>query len=279
MFFLLLKYLTKPPDTRARQVLQDAPSQEITFKNNSSFSGVAIIEYARDKLFITDDNYALVVDEYILFLKQQNLFLNPYTQTEISENDFLKLLKIPQIKSANEILIAQQIHCAKYISKTTIDQLAKLAKGLLNKHDIVTENNSVPVAEKAYQEFHSYYTRLSDIERESLNNYWIGNWTGTFVLAGFVSGMRAMTFGSLYESFDSSCVHSVAGSIIKLIKQLNPGYSLGFDNPIAYSISYSIGRSNFFESKAYLARHDENPNKQATFINQAKNIFQRCIRN
>ena len=79
----------------------------------------------------------------------------------------------------------------------------------------------MPEAQKAYLKFNEYYQSLSNEERTALNDYRIKGWK--FMLLGLTGliGMSPTSFGVLYESMDRSCAHSVAGSFIQMLIQLD----------------------------------------------------------
>src|SRR3990167_580974 len=180
------------------------------FRNQTSLYGDTLSEYGEHELFITDTKYCFVVKEYLIYLESKHSFLNPYTNSPLSDNDIKRLMQYPAIQKETEILEAKQKYCASKISQNTIAALVKLASGLLNKKEIYAVGGEVPLAQKAYVEFNAYYNSMPIDERECLNNYWIGGWTTNLVLG--VHGMGPIKFIDLYQSLDLSCVHTVGGS-------------------------------------------------------------------
>lgn len=185
-----------------------------TFQNQTTLEGNALNRYPKRRLIIID-NYCLFVDDLIKHYKLTNKKENPYTLTPLTE----AVLSHPCFSSALKATESDQICNAIKITPETRNQLALLVKGMLNPKEISRSGGSMPEAQEAYLKFNAYYQSISDEERTALNDYRIRDWR--FMLPGLL-GMSPTTFGTLYESMDRSCTHSVAGSFIQMLLQLDP---------------------------------------------------------
>lgn len=198
-----------------------------------------LYHYPKKLLFITEDNYCFLIDDLVNIIRAQNNLYNPYTNQQLSENDAARLMNIPKItKSFHGIKIKQQ-YCAKKITPDTIEELKQLAEGLLNEDEITNGRGfAVPISQKAYEKFNNYYQSLDEREREALNNYWIDGWSFVFLSQGMISGKNPVKFEDLYQSINASCVHSIGGSIVKMVLQLDPNATF---NPTSFEVKQVIG--------------------------------------
>ncbi len=157
----------------------------------------------------------MLIDDLVKNYQETNKLENPYTRAALSHD----LLSSPLFSSVLKATAKYQSEIASKITPETRRQLALLVKGLMNPIEIYRSGEDLPIAQQAYLTFNDYYQSLGDEERTALNEYRIQGYS--FMLPG-LSGMSSTTFGTLYESMDRSCAHSVAGSFIQTLLQLNP---------------------------------------------------------
>jgi hypothetical protein len=218
------------------------------FKKDSAISGDRLIHFPKNKLFVTEDSFCFPIDELLKMLTAQNRFYNPYTMKDLSSQDIERLLSIPEVKDANSNAKLQQTYFASKISRATLNELVKLAEGLLNAGEITYGSRArVPRAQQGYEKFNSYYQSLDALERKAVNNYWIDGWSTVDVSDGYIKGMRSTKFEGLYQSFGESCVHSIAGSIVKMVLMLNPRATFGVSSSDAIEFIAKIRKTHNLE--------------------------------
>lgn len=184
------------------------------FHNQTTLEETALIGYPKDRLVVVD-NYCLLIDDLVKHYLSTNKTENPYTLEPLP----VEVVSHPCFSSMYKATEYYQSSISAKIGPETRNQLALLVKGMLNSSEIFQGSGSMPEAQNSYLNFNDYYQSLSNEERTALNEYRISGWR--FMLPAY-SGMSPTTFGTLYESIDRSCAHSVAGSFIQMLLQLDP---------------------------------------------------------
>lgn len=213
------------------------------YVNQTTLVGEWIVGYPKSNCFYSEDHYCFLIDELFAILKNQNKLYNPYTKSPFSDNDLSRLLTYPSIKNLKDKRELNNVYLESKISADTRLHLKKLALGLLNKNEIQHGlYYSVPISQKAYETFNHYYQDLSVGEQKALNDFWIDAWDTVVVyyIDGVITGLGPVKFGDLYEQMNQSCIHSIAGSLIKMVLQLNPDSTFEIDSFAANRLINSI---------------------------------------
>lgn len=205
------------------------------YQNMESLGGTPLSHYQANQLFETKDHYCFVIEELIQILINQNRFYNPYTGLDLDKEDIQKLMQLPEVIHQQNIMQLNQRYCVSRISNETLKALMQLAIGILNVYDAyASSSDSVRHAQAAYERFNAYYLSLKEDERVALNDFWIDEWSYFFYWGLTVSGMKSQTFGELYSSMNDSCIHSVAGSLFKMVFQIHPKAEFDLDRHPLY---------------------------------------------
>jgi hypothetical protein len=197
--------------------LSDKYTEEeiIGFHNQTTFIELnSLSRYPKQRL-VVENNHCMLIDDLVKNYQRRNKLENPYTRAPLSHD----VLSSPLFSSVLKATAKYQSEIASKITLNTRSQLALLVKGLMNPVEINRGGGALPVAQQAYLRFNDYYQSLSNEERTALNEYRI---QGYSLMLPYISGMSSTTFGTLYESMDRSCAHSVAGSFIQMLLQLDP---------------------------------------------------------
>ncbi len=188
-----------------------------SYRNEASLELRPFSEYPGNHLFVTEDNYCLIVEEVAQLLRNQFCFYNPYTQVRLSDADRDRLLEVPQIARCWQELRQQQADNASKISEETVRELVVLAEGCLNRAESDHMPSApVPNAQGALDRFAEYYGNLAEEERGALDDYWVPQ------SLSFDFNSKTMKFGDFYCFLDQNCMHSVGIQIVQMVRQLNP---------------------------------------------------------
>jgi len=196
-------------------LLDAAYYPEPEWKNETTIHLDPLINFPKNRLFVTADNFCFLIEDLVMLAKSGKRFVNPYTKLPFSFEDCRQMAE----RSGNS-QIDQYAYALRITSKTL--NLLKEAVERYFETYCIDDDHFTPFTffDPAFER---QLSSLDRNERMALDAIYILPWKSfktDWMIA--VGGIEGMTFEELYSDKESLNPSTFIGSLVKLITQIDP---------------------------------------------------------